>query len=114
MVTDVRFRYTSGGWNAASIRVEKLAGSDDNGTMLLRTTGHSIPQLFLDQSGSVGIGYSGTLSDRLVVAGTGSFQGIKILSGASDGYVLTSDASGNARWATPSGGNSWSLSGNTV
>lgn len=48
------------------------------------------------------------------MVGTGTFQGLRILSGASDGYVLTSDASGNARWAAVTGGNSWTLSGNSV
>lgn len=28
--------------------------------------------------------------------------------------MLTSDASGNARWAIPTGGDSWSLSGNAI
>ena len=58
--------------------------------------------------GRVGIGtYSPT--SKLDVVGTGTFQGLKILSGASNGYVLTSDASGNARWAA-AGGTNWSLS----
>ena len=51
----------------------------------------------------MGIGTSSP-TDKLVVVGTGSFQNLKILSGASNGYVLTSDASGNARWAVTSGG----------
>lgn len=65
------------------------------------------------QDGKVGIGTIDPTSTFDVV-GTGTFQGLKILSGASNGYVLTSDASGNARWATPTGGNSWSLSGNAA
>lgn len=72
---------------------------------------------FIFTGTSVGIGQAPTAGLKLVVAGTGSFQGIKILSGASNGYVLTSDASGNARWAAASGGGSstgWSLSGNIV
>ncbi len=63
--------------------------------------------------GQMGIGTS-TPTSKLDVAGTGTFQGLKILSGASNGYVLTSDASGNARWASASTSADWSLSGNTV
>ena len=62
--------------------------------------------------GRVGIG-TYTPTSKLDVVGTGTFQGLKILSGATDGYVLTSDASGNARWAS-AGSTNWSLSGNTV
>jgi hypothetical protein len=53
--------------------------------------------------GNIGIGQSGAINDKLVVVGTWSFQGLKILSGASNGYVLTSDASGNASWAAAGG-----------
>jgi hypothetical protein len=64
--------------------------------------------------GNIGIGQSGAINDKLVVVGTWSFQGLKILSGASNGYILTSDASGNARWAAAGGSVDWSLSGNTI
>ena len=63
--------------------------------------------------GRVGIGTM-TPTSKLDVVGTGTFQGIRILSGASNGYVLTSDASGNARWALPSAGDAWTLSGNAA
>ena len=64
---------------------------------------------------NLGIGVVNATS-KLDVAGTGTFQGLKILSGASNGYVLTSDASGNARWAAASAGGStgWTLSGNAI
>gem|GEM_PF-2301679 len=47
-----------------------------------------------------GIGVSGTtnLTNNLNVGGT-----LALTQGASDGYVLTSDASGNARWAASAG-----------
>lgn len=42
------------------------------------------------------------------MTGTGEFDGLRIPTGASSGYVLTSDATGNARWsvttATATGG----------
>lgn len=45
--------------------------------------------------------------------GTGSFNGIKLPTGAVNGYVLTSDALGNARWAAAGAGSNWQLTGNT-
>ncbi|MCB9989301.1 MAG: tail fiber domain-containing protein [Rhodospirillales bacterium] len=44
------------GWNAAKIEVFKNSGSNNKGTMLIQTAGHSIPQLFLDDAGAVGVG----------------------------------------------------------
>ena len=71
-------------------------------------------KMTLVSSGALGLGTS-TPTSKLDVVGTGTFQGLKILSGASNGYVLTSDASGNARWAAAGGSSTdWSLSGNTV
>ena len=67
--------------------------------------------LILGAGANVGIGTSAP-AYKLDVAGTGSFQGIRISSGAVNNYVLTSDASGNARWAAASGGG-WQLTGNT-
>ena len=62
----------------------------------------------------MGIG-TASPSQKLEVVGTGTFQGLRILSGASNGFVLTSDAVGNARWAAAAGGgNNWSLSGNAI
>lgn len=35
---------------------------------------------------------------KLDVNGTGNFLGLRLPTGSSNGYVLTSDASGNASW----------------
>ena len=58
--------------------------------------------LILGSGANVGIGTSSP-TDKLTVVGTGSFQNLKILSGASNGYVLTSDANGLATWQSLSG-----------
>jgi hypothetical protein len=51
-------------------------------------------------SGNIGIGVVSP-NYKLEVAGTGSFYGLRVSSGASAGKVLTSDASGNATWQSP-------------
>ncbi len=48
-------------------------------------------------TGSVGIGTT-TPSEMLDVAGTARVEGLEMPTGASDGYVLTSDAAGTASW----------------
>lgn len=61
-------------------------------------------------TGNVGIG-TNTGNYLLDVAGTGAFYGLRVSSGATSGYVLTSDATGNATWQAPVS-SGWSLSGN--
>jgi hypothetical protein len=56
----------------------------------------------------LGLGLS-TPSYRLDVAGTGAFYGLRIASGATNNYILASDASGNARWVSTG-----SLIGSTI
>jgi hypothetical protein len=53
--------------------------------------------------GFVGIGLTAP-SYKLEVSGTVSTIGFRMNTGASNGYVLTSDASGNATWQAASGG----------
>jgi hypothetical protein len=66
--------------------------------------------LYARNDGNIGIG-NATPSYLLDVSGTGAFYSLRISSGAISGYVLTSDASGNARWqAAASSG--WGLTGN--
>lgn len=52
---------------------------------------------------SVGIG-TATPSEKLDVAGTAQVTGFKMSTGASNGYVLTSDGSGVGSWQAPSAG----------
>jgi len=69
-------------------------------------------QFLIRATGGVGIGLSDP-STALDVAGTVTATGFKMPTGATNGYVLTSDASGVGTWQPGGGGgSSWSLSGN--
>lgn len=59
---------------------------------------------------SIGIGTNTPLY-KVQVSGTVSTTGFRMTSGATNGYVLTSDASGNATWQAPSGGSGLAGSG---
>ena len=54
----------------------------------------------INNIGNVGIGVPSP-SDKLVVSGKTVTNTIQIISGGTSNYVLTSDASGNGRWAAP-------------
>jgi hypothetical protein len=64
-------------------------------------------------SGDVGIGTI-TPSARLDVVGTVEAQGLKLTTGATDGYVLTSDASGSGTWQPASPDSDWVISGDEI
>lgn len=72
-------------------------------------------QFLIRASGGVGIGTE-TPSDALDVAGTVNMTGFSMSTGASNGYVLTSNASGVGTWqAAPSGGSGgWADDGTVV
>jgi hypothetical protein len=57
----------------------------------------------LTSTGNFGIG-TASPNYKLEVSGTVSTTGLRMTSGANSGYVLTSDASGNASWSQLSGG----------
>ena len=59
----------------------------------------------IDASGNTGIGTT-TPSEKLDVSGKTKTTNLQVTSGATNGYVLTSDASGNASWQPSSGGGS--------
>jgi hypothetical protein len=54
-------------------------------------------------AGSLGVGTT-TPTEKLEVSGKTKTANFQMTSGATNGYVLTSDASGNASWQTSSGG----------
>lgn len=70
----------------------------------------------IDASGNTGIGKT-VPSEKLDVSGKTKTINFQMTSGATNGYVLTSDASGNASWQASSGGgssiNSYNNAGNT-
>ena len=72
-------------------------------------------QFLISASGGVGIGKNDPQSE-LDVAGTVTATGLTLPTGATDGYVLTTDANGVATWqAAPTGGASvWAVNGNNT
>jgi len=86
-------------------------GWTDDGTVVRLTT----------ITDKVGIGtanpsYSLDVSGTLQVTGSG-FTGLKLPTGATENYVLTTDGSGNASWTDTTGGGSygaWTLTGSTI
>jgi hypothetical protein len=77
---------------AAKLQVEGGASDDP---LRVRVSGST--KLIVKNSGNVGIG---TLSpaEKLDVSGTVKMNGLRMSTGASDGYVLTSDGSGVGTW----------------
>ena len=64
-------------------------------------------------NGNVGIGTSSP-SEKLDVSGKTKTINFQMTNGATNGYVLTSDASGNANWQIPTGGGGGIFTGGTV
>jgi hypothetical protein len=90
-------------WNTA----DRLF-SIGNGT----ASGSTSDALTVLKSGNVGIGTS-TPSVKLDISGTTSTTNLKMTSGATNGYVLQSDASGNGTWVNPTSlsNANWTISG---
>jgi hypothetical protein len=69
--------------------------------------------MVIDQNGNVGIGLTSP-TEKLEVNGKIKSPQLQITTGATNGYILTSDGSGNATWQTPlTSGTAWQLLGNS-
>jgi len=73
----------------------------------------SSDDMAIDTTGNVGIG---TLApaEKLDVVGTAKMAGFKMPTGASSGYVLTSDGSGMGTWQAAGADGDWTISGSDV
>ncbi len=69
--------------------------------------------LFVDTTGYVGVGTTAPV-EKLDVDGTARVTGFEMPSGASDGHVLTSDATGTGTWEAPGGDADWTVNGNNM
>lgn len=68
-------------------------------------------------NGNVGIGITTSPEEKLEVAGTAKINGFKMSTGATYGYVLTSDSNGVGTWqpgGTGGGGSLWSQNGSDI
>lgn len=96
------------GYNARS---NYILGSFTNATAIGANSFVSASNsLVLGNNANVGIGTSAP-AEKLEVVGKTKTNQLQVVTGANTGYVLTSDASGNATWQSPSV-NDWSLTGN--
>jgi hypothetical protein len=85
-------RYSSTNANHTDI------GHDGNGNFVIEQT--DVAKFTMTPDGNVGIGTT-TPSVKLEVSGKTKTTDFQLVTGATDGFVLKSDASGNAAWVNP-------------
>ncbi|HYW69376.1 MAG TPA: hypothetical protein VE960_07190, partial [bacterium] len=90
-----------------------LSNNRPNGYLRFNTSGSE--RMRVDTDGRVGIGVL-LPSQLLDVAGTARVEGFQMLTGATTGYVLTSDGSGYGTWTPPQAvpDGDWTVSGNSM
>ncbi|MFC1572243.1 hypothetical protein ACFL6M_01465 [Candidatus Eisenbacteria bacterium] len=109
LVGDITHTGGSGG-----LVINSYAGGGGWADLQLQT--NSVTRLFIESSGKIGLG-TDTPAELLDVAGTTQTQALRLPTGAINGYVLTTDAAGNAAWQPGTGGgedNDWEISGNNM
>jgi len=87
--------------NSSSDLVRITQTGSGNALVVEDSTNPDASPFVVSPTGNVGIGVSSP-SDKLVVSGKTVTSTIQISSGGTVGYVLTSDASGNGTWSSPS------------
>ena len=85
------YYYVNGNSNDASHHFQSVA----NGQGTIKT------DLIIKNNGNVGIGTS-TPTETLEVSGKIKTATLQVISGATNGYILTSDSNGNTIWSSPS------------
>lgn len=94
------------------------AGADNTGDIVFRpaTVGTETERMRITAAGNVGIGTTNP-AQALDVSGTVQMTGFQMPTGATDGYVLTSDGAGVGTWQAASGSGDdgdWTISGNDI
>ena len=98
-----------------SFAAGRRAKANHNGTFVWADqtdadfTSTGADQFLIRASGGVGIGKANP-AEQLDVAGTAQMTGFKMPTGSSNGYILTSDASGVGTWQEAAAGSNWSVS----
>lgn len=88
---------TSGNWMRIGSNNANIAFFPDNSI----TSGTNLPLVVITATGSLGVGVT-TPTNKLEVAGNTKTTNFQMTNGATSGYILQSDASGNATWSNPS------------
>ena len=98
---------------AAELRLWNTAPEMLGGDLALATA--NTERLRIKVNGNIGIGLAAP-AEKLDVAGAVKMTGFKMPTGAIDGYVLTSDASGTGAWQQASGmsDNDWNIIGSNM
>jgi hypothetical protein len=99
---------TIGDGAASSLQTTKIKIP---GTALIIEGSSAANSMYFPAGGNVGIGVPSPAT-KLDVGGTTKTQALQVTTGATAGYVLTSDASGNATWQPASSASGWSTTGN--
>ena len=108
--------YSSVESNGLNIVSAPGSGTEDYIRFFAGNVANTTPDIYVQGSGFtrgyVGIG-TDTPSEKLDVSGKTKTTNFQMTSGAANGYVLTSDVSGNASWQIPTGGGG-TFTGGTV